>query len=441
MAITLRTARRIFSWQPHTINSSTILKYATNTSPAVTIGVGTMNVIQVFRTPALNNYSPYDNSTWSSEPLYSGNIYFPNTTTVTDVVEFIRYQLPFEQIFKNTDLPQDYHITNLTNAWYQNLLQTPKENISFYESNVFYVYISNTNLDALEINFAVIPDMSYEVSHYLENYVSFTTSKSILDIVAPSQYFLISQYNGDGTYSPDINIKYLERTGEYVETSTIDLSNTSLNADNALGMVVFIPDQYYNEVIGESSELFPYFDPYIFTKIAVSSKADDPTGETYKTYKVDPCIKYVLYYKNYHGGWDWLVVRGMVKKTIKSATQTYDDGLYYGGQSAKILPIVGQQSESSNILIPNSELGITNIYNNNITTELKINLGWFTDEQSVELVELFTSTKVYLHDLNDDKIIPITITSKSFDEKQYQENRTMNKYSLNATINQNKNIN
>jgi biotin synthase-like enzyme len=82
----------------------------------------------------------------------------------------------------------------------------------------------------------------------------------------------------------------------------------------------------------------------------------------------------------------------------------------------------------------------TKIYNNNLVVELRINLGWFTDEQALKLQNLFLSTNVYLHNLQENTFNAVIVTDKSFEEKRYKDNKAINKYSIKVEYNQLKNI-
>ena len=123
------------------------------------------------------------------------------------------------------------------------------------------------------------------------------------------------------------------------------------------------------------------------------------------------CGEYALYYLNAYGGWDALLIDGTVlkKSTIK------------------------QYTTDRNINNSRIEFEQTK-YINEIQDAYEINTGFLTDEQAANLSKnLIPSREVYLHFLNDNKIIPVLITDSSVTYQTYQTNNLqMPQYKINV---------
>lgn len=133
------------------------------------------------------------------------------------------------------------------------------------------------------------------------------------------------------------------------------------------------------------------------------------TGGAYNV--LADCGEYALYYLNAYGGWDALLIDGTVlkKSTIK------------------------QYTTDRNINNSRIEFEQTK-YINEIQDAYEINTGFLTDEQAANLSNnLIPSREVYLHFLNDDKIIPVLITDTSVTYQTYQTNNLqMPQYKINV---------
>ena len=123
------------------------------------------------------------------------------------------------------------------------------------------------------------------------------------------------------------------------------------------------------------------------------------------------CGEYALYYLNSYGGWDALLIDGTVlkKSTIK------------------------QYTTDRNINNSRIEFEQTK-YINEIQDAYEINTGFLTDEQAANLSKnLIPSREVYLHFLNENKIIPVLITDTSVIYQTYQTNNLqMPQYKINV---------
>lgn len=137
------------------------------------------------------------------------------------------------------------------------------------------------------------------------------------------------------------------------------------------------------------------------------------SGKTY--YTVDVCAEYGCYYLGMKGGWNAFAFTG--KCTKKDSYTQYE---YY--------------RDYNNTTI---EFG-RNRYVTEITPSWELHTGWLTDDQAENMVKnLFSSTQVYLHDLAENKIIPVVITDTTATYKTYaNNNRKLIQYAVNFKASQ-----
>ena len=123
------------------------------------------------------------------------------------------------------------------------------------------------------------------------------------------------------------------------------------------------------------------------------------------------CGEYALYYLNAYGGWDALLIDGTVLKKSTITQYTTDRN------------------------INNSRIEFEQMkYINEIQDAYEINTGFLTDEQAANLSNnLIPSKEVYLHFLNEDKLIPVLITDTNVTYQTYQTNNLqMPQYKINV---------
>jgi hypothetical protein len=129
---------------------------------------------------------------------------------------------------------------------------------------------------------------------------------------------------------------------------------------------------------------------------------DNPTSvrilsDVYTVQKT--CYDYCLYYVNAYGGWDSLLIQGNSKKNDKITSS------YYNKSYNNTTTAFGKVK-----------------YNNLINTTYTLFTDWFTDEEQSKLHHLLESTEVYLHDLNNDVVIPVVITNTNCEWKTFSNN-------------------
>lgn len=123
--------------------------------------------------------------------------------------------------------------------------------------------------------------------------------------------------------------------------------------------------------------------------------------------------KYVLYYVNPYGGYDWFPITGKV--TRKDRLETY--------------------TITQNFHNTTTEFGKKR-YLSTIDIIYQINTQWLTQEQSDRMWELTESNTVWLHNLEEDKIYPVVITNTEIEHKQKTRNSRMLSYQINVELSQ-----
>lgn len=113
----------------------------------------------------------------------------------------------------------------------------------------------------------------------------------------------------------------------------------------------------------------------------------DPHG-VLRTYALnDGCRRWVLYYVNAFGGWDWLVVDGETSQADAVKRYTYDR-VYNNAESQR-----GRVD-----------------YLNELTEQYTFNTGMLTDGESSRMHHLLNSPCVWAHDLQADVYLPLVLT-------------------------------
>lgn len=148
------------------------------------------------------------------------------------------------------------------------------------------------------------------------------------------------------------------------------------------------------------------------TNVVVASRNKN-VGTFYfgdKMYSVVPkCqCKYVIYYMNPYGGFDWFAVTGRVNR--KDTLQTYSISQNYNNTTTGF----GKKR-----------------YLSTINVNYEVNTQWLTEEQSDRMWELIESNCVWLHNLTTDKIIPVVITDTEVEHKQKTNSKRMLSYTIN----------
>lgn len=130
------------------------------------------------------------------------------------------------------------------------------------------------------------------------------------------------------------------------------------------------------------------------------------------TYPVQGCERFILYYVNAYGGWDWLPVEGKTRESDAVKRHTFE-AVYNN--------------------IPVYARGRFN-HVNELTHHYTFYTGLLTDAQSELMPQLLNATTVYVHDTKTNEVLPLVLTNSSTEHKQ----NGLNQYTIEADLAQNR---
>lgn len=220
-------------------------------------------------------------------------------------------------------------------------------------------------------SFDLYNNWSYLDNNFLSNGANIVISDPINNKVDYRQYFLFSVIN------------------PYLETTTN--VSWSLNRKSQQGQMPALP--ILKSEICETKGMYTITDGNL-TKDLVSIQAMDKMYDV-----VDSCKRYCLYYVNGFGGWDSFLINGNDKKNDTIQQHTLEK---YANNTT-------QQFAKKNYL-------------NKVSTKYTLYTHYLNDEEASKMWHLLESTQVYLHNLEEDKIIPVLIKDTSVDYKTFTNN-------------------
>lgn len=146
---------------------------------------------------------------------------------------------------------------------------------------------------------------------------------------------------------------------------------------------------------------------------AASIKLYD-SGEVDITYEVvDDCYRYMLYYLNALGGWDFLLIEGKEVQTDNYTRHTFEQ-TYDNTQSRN--------------------RGVVN-YRNDISRKWQLHTLWIDDAGAQNMHHLLGSTEVLLYDMQTAQLYPITIANTNCEYKTYSnQGNHLVRYDIDATL-------
>ena len=129
---------------------------------------------------------------------------------------------------------------------------------------------------------------------------------------------------------------------------------------------------------------------------------------------IDDCsVKYVLYYVNPWGGFDWFPIKGRVKEIDNIKQYTY----------------IGNYNNNSWGFGKRS-------YINEITKKYTVSTHWLKDDESSRMWYLLQSNTVYLHNLQDGKIESVIITTTQQEHKKRTQGSSRISYQFDLEVSQ-----
>lgn len=219
---------------------------------------------------------------------------------------------------------------------------------------------------------------------------------------------LYSSYLFYNSYSYKGNPPYIYHNNDYF----VKLSEPIRNVYDSRQYIIY---SFFNATNTSSYDITFYFHKEVYTH---SSFTGSCLGRTeYTTLAKAPegfdmaqffseyipikktCCKYCLYYQNALGGWDSFLINGNDKQTDKITSYKY-------------IKAVNNTTR---------DFG-TKKYLNVINSTYKLYTDYLTDDEASRMYHLLESTEVYLHNLEDDTIIPVNITNNTCEYKTFSNN-------------------
>lgn len=282
---------------------------------------------------------------------------------------------------------EDYYIDAKNDA-YDNSIEIYTNNIPLY-SGLFisginltdfskYLFSNKTDIFSSKyVNLNLLQNLNYSINgtekqivNYIYDYsyndqdnYNITEPRQVIDYYDPRQYVFESIY-----YYLDENPLLRIGVNDYnFEFTDIKLYN-----------------KYNVTFIAEDNETIRFC-----YRIKYGNREIPLYGTEYKQKCTN--AKYAVYYMNVYGGWNWMLFEG--NKQIKKYNNTF------------------------NTIVTNNKIEIPYKVQSNSVYELTS--LYMTDEQSEKLHDLYISPIIYLHDLENNKLIRAKLETKTYTEKTF----------------------
>lgn len=285
----------------------------------------------------------------------------------------------------------------------------------FFVNDRLDINISDIAKDYININKYPFENTFNENNGYINLSISLSTSDGIFENFGLYHFY----YNYDYDYKAiENNLKYPNLTNpiqDYVDKrqyflwSVQDYYNSALNTADTTPVI--IDYEFIGQTVQDSYTISNAQNT-ICTRVDNMEAIHIRTRGTESIEVRDTCAEYCLYYVNKKGGWSWLLMNGTYLKNNKITTKSYNTYL--------------NNSLSSNF--QNSQ------YLKQIKESWKLNTEYLNDEQTMKMEDLLMSPVVYLHNLNEDLLIAVTIDETSVDVKTFM-NQKKKPYQYSFTVN------
>lgn len=227
----------------------------------------------------------------------------------------------------------------------------------------------------------------------------------------------------DGLYDPYLSEVY-NNILDYRQFLTITAAHIEPGVDTRFE--IHIDDTTHSVPILDTDfshtyNLFlPEYAPYDGTDktITIGVRPIDSEDTLTKTLTMTAtCYRYVIYYLNKRGGWEWFFVNGKELKRDKMTRLTYKRNYF------------------SQVPVDSNKVN----YSNTINESWEFTTGWLEEGQASHVIDLLESNKVYIQDLsaNDNVQKPVIVTNSSVEYKNYKnQGRKLYSYTINVDASQ-----
>lgn len=276
------------------------------------------------------------------------------------------------------------------------------------------------------------------INKICQNYLtSPELKKDVVAVAGGYEEFELRDFNGNTVYK---KYKFVNDWSYSSDFSTGVLSHPILNDNNVydgqlLPFTVFAAAEqvkveygiiYKDDYTDEWGKPLDDYNLTVYYKNEIQTEIFPYAGRNYKggvkeyyigdkIYPVvENCnVKYVLYYVNPWGGYDWFPIRGKVTETDNITQYSYIQN--YNNQTWDF----GKKR-----------------YLSEINKRFTLNTQWLTEDESSRMWYLLQSNTVYLHNLRENKIEPVVITATSQEHKKYSLRSTRISYQIEVELSQ-----
>lgn len=213
-----------------------------------------------------------------------------------------------------------------------------------------------------------------------------------------------NSYDDSVSYEPKYISQYIDFNVDKRQLFLVSVEDFYTNEDTSLNIAgIFTPiagiaeSSVFNRTVSINNDVATYVVPTSNFTSTISTTLNSSNSYTFTL--VDSCKPYCLYWRNIYGGYNYCLFNDASKQTDSITNYDYS-------------------TESSNTTI--------NFYKKQylkeITESWNIKTDYLNDAQSNIIKYIPHSPEVYLHDLVNDKIIPVLVTDTSVEHKLYRNN-------------------
>lgn len=241
----------------------------------------------------------------------------------------------------------------------------------------FYIYYTNDGWNTTTMDDVTI---SYDWSY--DNSTHEVLSDPIFDLVDIRQYLLYSFHPIETPYNFSVRIDNVP-----IDSYTIE-DNLHYHYVKKLSDIDTFP--------GEFTYAYSYAFFVTRNSLSLENTANIYVGPR-KYIIAHTCYRYCLYYLNQNGGWDSLLFQGKVIQQDNLSRLSYKKNYYAGSLDFNKVDYLTTIQES-----------------------WQLNTSFLDDPHSEKMINLLASNKIFLHDLDEDKIIPVNMATQKCEHKTYK---------------------
>ena len=258
----------------------------------------------------------------------------------------------------------------------------------------FYIYYTTNGW-----NTTTMDDVTISYDWTYKNSTSDVLSDPIFDLVDIRQYLLYSFHPTELPYNFAVKI------------GNVTVDSYTIEHDIHYNYVKKLSD--LNQFPGQFTFAYSYAFLVTRNSLPLEETVDIMVGAQKYTI-AHTCYRYCLYYLNQRGGWDSLLFSGKVMQQDNLSRLSYKKNYIAGSLDFNKVDYLTTIQES-----------------------WQLTTSFLDDQHSEKMINLFASNKIFLHDLDEDKIIPVNIATPKCEHKTYKnQGRKLYTYTVNVNSSQ-----